>query len=217
MKIVYEKGQVLGKHGVRYLEEAEGVLRTHKKGTRYIERYALFLCANCGQNFIANIGNVKRNLSTSCGCKVRVHEGMSMLPSGERNPIHIVWSTMKRRCYSPSFRGYKDYGGRGITICEEWKSSYLTFLEWCLNNSWQHGLEIDRIDNNKGYSPDNCKFVTPFANSRNKRNNIWCWIDGEKMCMTDAAKKIGVGFTTIRNWSRKGVPHKYSTVVRFCK
>ena len=83
--------------------------------------------------------------------------------------LYGVWESMKSRCENPNREKFKDYGGRGIEICDEWHDSW-SFVKWALTNGYQKGLQIDRIDNNKGYSPDNCRWVTPKQNSRNRRN-----------------------------------------------
>ena len=76
---------------------------------------------------------------------------------------------MKRRCNNPNDKSYPEYGGRGIKVCPEWESEYLNFKKWALENGWINGLSIDRLDNNKGYSPDNCRFITHQANCQNRR------------------------------------------------
>ena len=76
---------------------------------------------------------------------------------------------MKRRCLSPKAPSYANYGGRGITVCNQWLT-WAGFMQWDKFGDWKEGLQIDRIDNNKGYSPDNCRWVTPTENNRNRRS-----------------------------------------------
>jgi hypothetical protein len=76
---------------------------------------------------------------------------------------------MKQRCHNPNAHQYKDYGGRGITVCDEWRDNFSCFVYWALSSGYKDNLTIDRIDNNKGYSPDNCKFSTMLEQERNKR------------------------------------------------
>jgi hypothetical protein len=97
---------------------------------------------------------------------------------GVRNPsykhgmsetkICRLWYEMKRRCYNKKRKCYSVYGGRGITICEEWKE-FLSFYNWAIMNGYKEGLQIDRIDNNGNYQPDNCRFVTMSVNCQNRR------------------------------------------------
>lgn len=86
---------------------------------------------------------------------------------------------MIRRCYSPKAIGYADYGGRGITVCPEWRMDKVAFIEWALGSQTQRGLQLDRIDNAGNYSPDNCRFVSPTVNNRNRRNTLWATAFGE--------------------------------------
>jgi hypothetical protein len=88
-----------------------------------------------------------------------------------KHPLRIVYTNMMRRCYMPDCRTFKDYGGRGIKVCEQWAKDRAVFFAWALP-LWSPGLTIDRIDNNGDYSPDNCRFVTQKENCRNKRNSV---------------------------------------------
>ena len=85
-----------------------------------------------------------------------------------KHPIYKVWYEMKGRCYNTNHVSYKNYGSRGITICDEWKNSAKTFIEWAMP-LWKKGLEINRINNNENYYPENCEFVTPKENNDNRR------------------------------------------------
>ena len=84
------------------------------------------------------------------------------------HPLYSVRHDMKQRCYNPNAQKYKRYGERGIKICDEWLSSFKAFENWCLDNGWQKGLTIDRIDNDGDYCPDNCQFITRSENSKRK-------------------------------------------------
>ena len=91
-----------------------------------------------------------------------------------RDRLYTVWVHMKERCYNKNLKRYKDYGGRGITICDEWLNDSEAFMIWAVDNGWRLGLVIDRKDNESDYSPENCRFVTyaeSTINSRPKTNN----------------------------------------------
>lgn len=87
--------------------------------------------------------------------------------------------SMVYRCHYPSHFGYKDYGGRGIVVCDEWRHDAAAFITWALENNTVKGLHLDRIDNDGDYSPENCHFVSPKVNGRNRRNTIWATAFGE--------------------------------------
>jgi len=103
---------------------------------------------------------------------------------GNRHPAYNIWMGIRRRCHTPGLVAYELYGGRGITVCDEWRGSFETFLQWCLSNGYAKGLQIDRRDNNKGYGPDNCRFVTSKVNNNNKRNNVVIEAFGESKTAT---------------------------------
>ena len=124
-------------------------------------RYAIFKCLECLQEVERQMSNGLK--AKSCGN----HQ------HGESNTkLYGVWRNMKNRILNPNHKQYKDYGGRGITICPEWTNDYIVFRDWSLNNGYKEGLEIDRRDNDKDYSPENCRFVVRKENVRNKRNTI---------------------------------------------
>lgn len=95
---------------------------------------------------------------------------------------------MMNRCYRPDNNQYHNYGGRGITVCEEWKNNFEVFAKWALNNGWQAGLTIDRKNNNEGYYPENCRWATQQEQANNKTNNHLLTVFGETK--------------TIANWAR---------------
>lgn len=121
----------------------------------------------CGKIKEVLFTHLRHKKSTSCGCIV-LHTKTHGLT---KTDLYGVWQSMKARCYNKKRERYKDWGGRGIIICDLWKKDFLTFYNWCINNNYSKGLQIDRIDNNGNYEPNNCRFVTPQINSLNRRKN----------------------------------------------
>jgi len=118
-------------------------------------------------------------------------------------PVYMVWARMKTRCYNPNYPGTHRYLQRGIAVCEEWINDPKAFMEWALSNGYDEGVQIDRINNNAGYSPDNCRFVTPKVNQRNTSISKWWFIDGVRYASsTQAAKALGVSIRTINRWCK---------------
>lgn len=85
----------------------------------------------------------------------------------KRHSLYDKWTNIKQRCYNPNVKNYHRYGGRGIIICDEWKDNYKAFHDWSIQNGYEEGLEIDRIDNNGNYEPSNCRYITCAENIRN--------------------------------------------------
>ena len=108
-------------------------------------------------------------------------------------PLFGILHCMHYRCENENHPQYKDYGGRGITVCNEWSMDNApAFISWAIQHGWKKGLEIDRIDNNKGYSPDNCRFVTRQENCRNRSSNKYVTVNGEELLLCEAIEKYCV-------------------------
>lgn len=118
--------------------------------------------------------------------------------------LNGIWHSMKRRCYNPKHPHYDSYGGRGIGICNEWLESYVTFAKWAFKNGYKDGLTIDRLDNNKGYSPTNCKWSTYQEQGNNRVTNRIVEYKGEKYTMITLARKAGIKKTTFKERLNRG-------------
>jgi len=126
------------------------------------------VCKTCDKEFRSYPSSGSQYCSYGCYYSSRVKHG------GRRTRIYNVWSNMNKRCHNPKSSRYRDYGGRGIYVCQEWRDSFTSFRDWALSHGYQRDLEIDRIDNNGGYSPDNCRFVTRSQNNMNTRKRKNC-------------------------------------------
>lgn len=134
----------------------------------------------CGTEKVISSDSLRRG-TLSCGCYRKIVNQIRMYRGGaDRHRLHGVLRMAKKRCEDPSCEFYHNYGARGIKVCDEWQGSdgLDRFYRWAMSHGYKQGLTLDRIDNNKGYSPDNCQFVTRKYQSNNKRNNVYFTFDG---------------------------------------
>lgn len=178
-----------------------GKLTVIEKTEKY-KGHSKYKCVcDCGKETIAISNNLKRGKTQSCGCgevenrkanwdKFRTH--------GLRNhPLHETWTRMKGRCYNKKNEKYKDYGGRGIYVCEEWKKDFKSFYDWSIENGWQEGLTIDRRNNDGIYEPANCRWVPNEVQANNKRTNVFITYQGEVKTIAQWAKHFNIGASLI--------------------
>lgn len=154
----------------------------------------------CGkENVVAASDLTRKRYSTkSCGCMSRKLISESRKSHGmSKHPAYGVWHSMKQRCQDPNHHAYHNYGARGITVCDEWSNSFETFWQ-DMGPTYARGLDLDRIDNNAGYSKDNCRWVARKVNSRNKRSNTWITTPKYgRTTISELSELTGIGVTTL--------------------
>lgn len=140
----------------------------------------------------------------SCGCLLKENKKST---HGEiHTRLYRIWGNMCNRCSNPNNPVWNRYGGRGITVCDEWKS-YECFSAWAKTSGYTDDLTIGRIDNNDGYNPLNCRWVDDFVQANNKRNNHLIEYDGKIMTIAEWAKELGIPYKTLHqrivgyNWT----------------
>lgn len=163
-----------------------------KIGYRKKQNTWLFKC-DCGQFVEINKQSVVRGLTKSCGCLWRkaIKEANSV-HNGSKTRLYQCWRDMKVRCYLKTSKNYKNYGGRGITVCDEWLNDFSVFSDWAKNNGYNNELTLDRIDVNGNYCPENCRWATFYQQSRNKRKNHFITFEGERKILKDWLKLFNV-------------------------
>lgn len=112
-----------------------------------------------------------------------------------KHPLYVIWNHIKQRCNNPNNRGWKNYGGRGITVCDQWM-----ILENFVTDMGERpkGMTIERINNDLGYSPENCRWATPAEQSRNTRRNKLLTFDNKTLCFADWARELGIHKHSLR-------------------
>lgn len=141
-------------------------------------REAAWLCrCDCGRNIVIPGDSLRSWNTKSCGCFKSDALKKRMTTHGKTtNRLHQIWRSMKYRCLNPSSKNYHRYGGRGIKVCDEWLCDFQAFYDWAMANGYDENAPkgqctIDRIDNDKGYSPDNCRWVDMKAQGNNRSNS----------------------------------------------
>ena len=168
--------------------------------TRNNNNKVCWICrCECGNLKTVAGKDIKSGNTRSCGCIKHESKHNPNYKHGLKNePIYKVWRGIKNRCYNTASFAYSEYGGRGITVCAEWLHDFQAFYDWAITNGYKKGLTIDRIDNNKGYAPDNCRWVTMRTQNNNKRNNHIVFYNGEKYTIAELAMKYGVDYDKLQ-------------------
>ena len=169
-------------------------------------RWARCLCS-CGNEKDIRLTHLDCGLTLSCGCwrkevsrKRCTTHGLSLAPNGMSAPLFTAWVNMRRRCTDKNRKlDYPRYGGRGIKVCDEWESDFVSFYTWATNHGYVDGLTLDRIDNNGNYSPENCRWVTRKIQNGNRRNNRLITFKGETKILAQWAREVGIHGATIGN------------------
>lgn len=171
---------------------------------------------DCGKAHIAAGSYLKNGKIKSCGC---LHDEKSAIrakmqftkhaDSGSR--LYRIWKSMRTRCNNKKSKSYPDYGGRGVAICPEW-NDYAAFQKWAISAGYKDELTIDRIDVNGNYCPENCRWVTWFAQSNNKRTTAYITVNGVRRSIKEWSNLTGINYRTLRTrlhagWSESEILH----------
>lgn len=186
-----------------------GHLTVIKEEGRSKDGDVLWLCkCDCTNDHIVKTTDLTHGHVKSCGClKSKMISDANKIHGMYKTKLYSIWGSMKTRCYNPHNREYNNYGERGIEVCEEWKNDFTNFYNWAISHGFKDDLTIDRIDNNKGYSPDNCRWITNLEQQRNKRRTRYVTYKGETKPLTEWSEILGINYNTLvgriytRNWS----------------
>ena len=145
----------------------------------------------------------------SCGClnsekKSKRITDRNRTHNKTHTRLYSIYRSMKYRCYYKNNPSYNNYGGRGISVCEEWLNDFMAFYNWAMDNGYKDGLTIDRINNNGNYEPSNCRWATRKQQQNNMRSNVFLEVDGEKHTIAEWSEITGLNHSTICGRLRRG-------------
>ena len=194
------------------------VLKRDKDRSKPGRTYYLCKC-KCGNKKSIRSDGLTSGDSKSCGCLqkeniLKVVEEHIVTHGESNSRLYGIYCGMKARCYNKNRKSYKDYGGRGIKVCDEWLNDFEAFRNWAFKNGYSNDLSIDRIDNDGDYEPDNCRWVNRKQQNRNKRTNRIIEIDGKKQTLTDWCNEVGIGRHTVLDRINKGWNEKDAVLTK---
>lgn len=161
-----------------------------------------WLCiCKCGNEFIARATDIRTGNTKSCGCLNRELAGNRARKHGNRNSrLYTIWNNMKMRCSNPSSISFKNYGGKGIKVCDEWFDTFESFYKWSINNGYHDSLTLDRIDSNGDYKPSNCRWATMKEQQNNRGNNNTLTYKNVQHTLAEWSDITGIPYDTL--WTR---------------
>lgn len=157
-------------------------------------------CGNYTNVIYSELMRKTRQGTQSCGC---FRLNCQKTHGGRNTRLYHIWGGIKMRCNNPNYAAYPDYGGRGITLCDEWKD-FVVFRNWANSNGYHENLQIDRIDNNKGYYPENCRWTTSLTNNNNRRSNIPITFNGKTQTLAEWARELDMDMVTLHKRLKHG-------------
>lgn len=156
---------------------------------------------DCGNVVVTQGAQLKNGHIKSCGCyKNDIARQRCTKHGFSRTKLFYVYQGMHSRCEKTSHKMYERYGGRGISVCEEWsgKDGFINFYNWAIENGYKERLQVDRINNNGNYEPSNCRWVTCYENLMNKSNTLFYEYKGQKKTLKDWAEETGIPYKRLR-------------------
>src|SRR3954470_12920083 len=162
-----------------------------------VKKHAMWMCGcDCGTEKLVALSALRQGLTVSCGChRNEVTVARSTTHGLTAEPEYRVWTLMRQRCENPRFPKYSDYGGRGISVCERWQHFESFYVDMGPRPTPDH--EVDRIDNDGPYAPENCRWATRTENCNNKRTNRFIEYGGERLTLAEWSRRTGIHYATL--------------------
>lgn len=168
-------------------------------------RQSFWLCqCDCGNKHIAGSKSLRNGDTPSCGC---ITKERLTKHGGYGTRLYNILDKMKYRCNNVKSKDYKNYGARGIKVCDEWldkETGFMNFYNWAMKNGYRDDLSIDRIDNNGDYEPSNCRWVNNITQCNNRRANKYVTYHGKTKTITQWSRLVGISASTISQRLKRG-------------
>ena len=169
------------------------IKRSNRKGAYWICK------CDCGNISEVYSSNLISGRTVSCGCYLNEIRKTQRTTHGDsKSRLYNIWTLMKKRCSDKNCKAYQNYGGRGISVCPEWKNDFESFKNWAINNGYSSGLTIDRIDNNGNYEPSNCRWADVKTQNNNNRMNVKVTINGETKTLAQWCEYYNTSYVAVR-------------------
>ena len=181
-----------------------------RNGVAHVEHMSTSLCqCDCGNKVVVLNNRLKFGNTMSCGClQMETRAKVWRTHGGKGSRLYTIWRGMIGRCYYKSNPGYARYGGRGIEICNAWRSDFSAFREWAISHGYADDLTIDRIDNNGNYNPTNCRWATKEVQNGNRRMTKLISAFGKTLSISEWSRVTGISRRAITHRIKSGMPIK---------
>ena len=174
-------------------------------------RKSYWVCeCDCGNKKLVRSDSLKRGQVQSCDRKKKEQNKINLdrtthgdTPTGEHKRLWEIWQGIKQRTSNPNNKSYARYGGRGISVCEEWRENYVNFRDWALNNGYSDNLTIERIDVNGDYCPENCRWATVKEQCNNRRTNVLIEWNGKTQNIERWSEETGIPYKILHDRYRR--------------
>jgi hypothetical protein len=177
------------------LEEVENEVQYNCGKPTFIRKIRC-IC-DCGKTVIVRLTSFRTGYTKSCGCLTRENDVINLSNISHnlsKHPLYHVWGGIIQRCYNKKSPAYRNYGARGVRVCDEWRYDFKAFYDWCISNGWNSKLEIDKDAKGDGllYSSDTCSMFTSKQNNRNRRDNRYVLINNLRVTIIELSETTGI-------------------------
>lgn len=189
-----------------------GRLTVIKKDESKKDKRTRWVCqCECGNKVVVRTDTLRSKRTKSCGCLQRdllVERKPRKIHGKSKERLYTMFHNMHKRCYDKDHISFRNYGGRGIGVSEEWRNDFESFYEWSIKNGYNDNLTIDRINNDNDYSPVNCKFITHKEQQNNRRDNVFVSYEGDTRTISQWSESKGIKYSVLQSrlkagWSTK--------------